>query len=188
MAIPRRPLPQNLQSPLKKIHVQMPHEPLPTSREAVKLPEMKQKRGYLVYNKDFHPIQTKAYRMLGLTAPQIATLFGLTEQILFQWTHKHPEFRQAWEEGGDAADANVAVALHHRACGYTHRAVHISTAFVEGEWHEKVIEYDKHYPPETGAASRWLAMRQRQWRNVAADAEEQKAAVTVRIIGGLPEL
>ena len=172
---------------ITKIQVtRLPHEPLPTSQETVVVPKVIQGRPP-IYDDKYHPKMVTGYRLLGLTVEQIAALFGVDVQTVYAWRLKYPSFSQAWMEGGDDADARVAAALNHRACGYTHRAVHISTQMVGGEWRDHIVEYDKHYPPDTAAALKWLGVRQKQWRLAVGAEETASNTVVVKVIGGLPE-
>lgn len=105
-----------------------------------------------------------AYRlaMLGLTDEEMAQFFGVILTSMYRWDDKHPTFRERRIEGKILADAEIAVKLHHRARGYSHPDVHISN--YQGAITETPIE--KHYPPDTQAATWWLKNRQRdKWRD-----------------------
>jgi hypothetical protein len=78
------------------------------------------------------------------------------------WKKNHPEFLHTIKSGKAGADADVALALYKRACGYSHPDTHFFM------WDGEVIEtvYEKYYPPETAAAQMWLTNRQPHlWRN-----------------------
>jgi hypothetical protein len=93
--------------------------------------------------------------LLGATDAQMADILGVTEQVIYDWDKKHPDFRQSRTRGKDAADANVAERLYKRAMGYEHEAVKIMQ--YEGE--PVLVPYTEHYPPDTQAASWWLKNR-----------------------------
>jgi len=105
--------------------------------------------------------QVYKLRLLGLSLKEIATFFGVCHKTLEYWKEEHADFATALREGAEPADANVAVSLYKRALGYSHPAEKIFNH--NGE----IIraETTTHYPPETGAAIRWLAVRQPgRWR------------------------
>ena len=93
--------------------------------------------------------------LLGATDEQMGDFFGVSKQTINTWKHKHPTFLDSIKRGKIDADANVAMALYHRALGYSHPDVHITS--YEGE----ITETDliKHYPPDTAAAFIWLKNR-----------------------------
>ena len=102
------------------------------------------------------------YALLGATDKQMAELFGVTEQTLNNWKHRHIGFFESLKRGKAEADAVIAASLFHRAKGYEHEAVKIMQ--FEGQSYEhKFIE---HYPPDTTAAIFWLKNRQPDyWRD-----------------------
>lgn len=103
------------------------------------------------------------YRMLGITVMQIADLFGISSATLYIWQEQHPTFLDAWNRGGDLADAEISRAVFHRARGYSHVAEKIQLD-KEGEWQR--TEFVEHYPPDTAAATFWLTNRQRAtWKS-----------------------
>jgi hypothetical protein len=75
-----------------------------------------------------------------------------------------PEFIEAYEKGGELADAKVSAAMYLRAVGYTHPDEKI---FYDKDTASAVrIDTIKHYPPDPGAGQFWLTNRQRHnWRN-----------------------
>lgn len=102
-------------------------------------------------------------RLCGLTAKQIAEVLEVNEATLYEWHKQHPSFYDAWQRGGDEADAVVARAVFHRAIGYKHRAEKIQ---FDKEGRELRAEYVEHYPPDTSAAIFWLTNRQRdKWKH-----------------------
>jgi hypothetical protein len=98
--------------------------------------------------------------LLGATNESIADILGVALST-FHLFKKIPEFSDALNSGRDIADANVAVSLYQRACGYSHQDIHISN--FQGEITQTPIV--KHYAPDTGAAKLWLKNRQPdKWR------------------------
>lgn len=114
------------------------------------------------YN-DTMPRRAHNLALLGLTNAQIADALDVSAKVLGEWMHIHPEFKEAVTNGKANADAKVARALFHRACGYEHSAVDIR---VVGGTIEQT-PYVKKYPPDTTAAIFWLKNRQKGiWRDV----------------------
>src|SRR5712691_11002466 len=102
--------------------------------------------------------------LLGLTDQQLADFLGISCETLYAWKLSYPEFRESITRGKIQADAHVAEALYHRACGYSHDAVKI---FMPSGASEPIYaHYTQHYPPDTKAALRWLMNRQPAlWRD-----------------------
>jgi hypothetical protein len=106
--------------------------------------------------------QVEKLAMLGLDDKEMSNFFKVTERTWNNWKNAHPEFFQSLKKGREVADAEVAVSLYKRACGYSHKAV----KFFHGA-NDKVIaeEYIEHYPPDTAACMIWLGNRRRdKWR------------------------
>lgn len=102
------------------------------------------------------------YCLLGATNPRLAELFGVSVTTIEAWLRTHKDFSSAVMEGRDAADANVARSLYHRALGYTHPEEKIFNN--AGEVIR--VETVKHYPPDTNAANLWLMNRRPDlWRD-----------------------
>ncbi len=100
--------------------------------------------------------------LLGATDEEMASIFGVVIQTLYNWDEAHPEFMESRARGKDAADANVADRLYKRALGYSHDAVKIMQ--YEGE--PVIVPYTEHYPPDTQAASWWLKNRHpEKWKD-----------------------
>lgn len=104
--------------------------------------------------------QAYRYCLLGATDKFLADAFDVSEQTINTWKQKHPTFLESLKKGKHEADAHVAEALYHRALGYSHPDVHISS--YEGEI--TVTNIMKHYPPDTAAAFIWLKNRA-GWRD-----------------------
>jgi hypothetical protein len=99
----------------------------------------------------------------GATDAQMAGFWGVHENTINNWKRAHPEFAQEVRRGKMMADARVAEALYRRAIGYSHPAVKI----MQHEGKPVVVEYTKHYPPDTQACIFWLKNRQPHlWRDI----------------------
>lgn len=116
-----------------------------------------------------------AYKLCLLNAidTQIADVLGITEQTFTNWKRKHPSLFASIKRGKEQADAEVAKALFHRACGYSHPDVHISN--YQGEI--TITEITKHYPPDTAAAFIWLKNRA-GWKDKSEHVLEDKRTYT----------
>lgn len=100
--------------------------------------------------------------LLGADDARLGVMFDVSEQTINTWKQQYPEFLESLKNGKEAADAEIAHSLYHRAKGYSHPEVDIK--MYEGQ----IIKTDlvKHYPPDTGAAMAWLKNRQpKQWRD-----------------------
>jgi hypothetical protein len=112
----------------------------------------------------------QAYKLclLGATDAKIGAFFGVSEQTINTWKSRHAKFLESITRGKEAADAEIAEALFHRAKGYSHAEDDIrAVAMGAGGGSEIVITPTiKHYPPDTQAASLWLRNRQpKLWRD-----------------------
>lgn len=97
------------------------------------------------------------YCLLGATNEDLAKYLRVSLATLDNWKVKYPAFLGAIKAGKEDADLEVIKSLNHRARGYSHPDVHISS--YEGDITETPIT--KHYPPDTKAAMFWLTNRQR---------------------------
>lgn len=114
-----------------------------------------------LYKEEYNE-QARKLCLLGATDKSLADFFGIAESTLNLWKDAHPEFMESIIRGREIADAEIADSLYHRAKGYSHPDVHISS--YEGEI--KITNITKHYPPDTPAASLWLRNRRpKQWRD-----------------------
>lgn len=108
--------------------------------------------------------QAKNLAMLGLTIEQMARVFNVDEKTIDRWLASKPKFKQAVMEGGEMADAQVARSLYERANGAKVPAVKVFMP--AGSTEPVIVPYTEHYPPDTAAASKWLASRQGgRWRD-----------------------
>lgn len=97
-----------------------------------------------------------------LTNKDLAKLFDVAEDTIYEWKKRHPEFSEAINRGKSEKDVTVERSLYERATGYSHPEEKI---FVnQGE----VIRAEtvKHYPPDPTSMIFWLKNRQpEQWRD-----------------------
>ena len=95
---------------------------------------------------------------IGLTDEEIGHSFGVCERTINDWKHEHVEFSAAMQLGKDIADERVARALYKSAVGYTKI---VKKAISSGK-EIKVVEYEEYFPPNAGAAAKWLTVRRRE--------------------------
>ncbi len=123
---------------------------------------MDEKRGRPTEFQDDYPEQARKLCLLGATDGELADFFGVSETTVNNWKQAHPEFLESIEAGKTLADANVAERLYQRAMGYSHNDVHVSSY----QGGVTLTPIQKHYPPDTPAASLWLRNRQSgKWRD-----------------------
>jgi hypothetical protein len=125
--------------------------------------------------------QARKLALLGATDEEMAAFWGVSVPTLHAWRKAHPDFLKSTMAGKLGADAEIAESLHHRAKGYSHRAVKIFQ--YEGQPVE--VPFTEHYPPDTQAASLWLRNRQPdKWRDKVD--VEQKHSLDTEALGTTP--
>ena len=101
--------------------------------------------------------------LLGATDEQMADVMGVGMNTFNKWKRRHPEFLREMKRGKTMANAEVAHSLFQRATGFTIMETHIS--MYKGEIIKTPVE--KYYPPDSWAAAKWLALRERAtWTDV----------------------
>lgn len=126
--------------------------------------------------------QARKLALLGLTDEQIAGVFGVNPDTIYEWDKRHPEFSEARARGKVIADAHVAASLYERALGYQHDDIHITT--YQGDVTETPIR--KYYPPDTQAAQLWLSNRQKDIWKIRNDHEVNVDLNMHRVIAEAP--
>jgi uncharacterized protein YjcR len=118
-----------------------------------------------------------AYRLtlLGLTDEELAHVFEVNEDTIYEWKKKHIEFSDSIKRGKDIADSEVVESLFRRAKGYEYREVHYEKIEIkEGDVDEEDIELEaykkkvivKEVAPDPTSIKFWLINRQRKnWRD-----------------------
>ncbi len=100
--------------------------------------------------------------LLGFGDARIAKSLCVPVSHIKKWCEDHENFRASLRSGKDIADAKVAHSLYQRAIGYTHKEtkVHFDKA-----GNALVVDVEKSYAPDTGAATYWLKLRQKElWK------------------------
>ena len=112
--------------------------------------------------KEEYAEQARKYCLLGATDKELAALFEVNEDTIYEWKNVHSEFSDSIKKGKDQADANVADRLYQRAMGYEHDEVDIRV--VDHAIVQTPIR--KIYAPDPTAAIFWLKNRQvAKWRD-----------------------
>lgn len=132
-------------------------------------------------------------RLLSLSDEELCEYFGIVDETFKKWKRLHPTFLAAYIKGGEDADATVANALRKRARGAKIKK-QVAMRIKDGPNSERIeiVEVEEELPPDTAAASLWLANRQRaRWKLKPEDApppkSENEDLPAIRIVGGLPE-
>ena len=123
--------------------------------------------------------------LLGATNEQLAQFLGVTVDTIEWRIRQGREFSIAVKSGRTEADARVAHGLYRRAVGYNmEHVVETHGEGPNGPFTKQVREVI-HMAPDVTAAIKWLAARQKNtaW---AGAGDEDKATITVRVVGGLP--
>lgn len=98
---------------------------------------------------------------LGATDKQLADFFGVSMRTILNWKNEHPEFLRLISRAKVEADSVVAQSLFKRAVGYERQEEKLIVA--DGVVISK--KFEKHYPPDTAAATFWLGNRDPEaWR------------------------
>ncbi len=125
----------------------------------------------------YEDLNRQVYRLslLGHTDQEIADVFGISPQTLYNWYDAHPEFLESRARGREEADSLVAERLFQRALGYQHEATKV---FLNRDGQPVYAPYIEHYPPDTQAATWWLKNRHpKKWKD--------KTEASVEISGSL---
>lgn len=125
-----------------------------------------------LYHEGFCHLVSKM-TLIGAIIPDLADLLGTNNDTISEWMKVFPDFSDAIKNARATANNQVEKSLHHRATGYSHKAVKIfHSAIVQNDKGEVVgggtvlVPYEEHYPPDTAAAFIWLKNRDpSRWTN-----------------------
>lgn len=124
----------------------------------------------------------------GLTDDEIAKNCGVGRSTLAKWKKQHPDIDRAIRVGKEVADYIVENALHRRATGYTVKEIKKYITQVDGKQIARIIEAERHIPPDTTAIIFWLKNRKPQeWRD-RKDQMIDMRMIVPQIIQGESEL
>lgn len=101
--------------------------------------------------------------LLGATDKQMAEVMDVSLMTFDYWKRTKQDFREALKAGKTEANAKVAEALYKRATGFWQTETHITN------YKGNIIKtkYEKYYPPDVLAATKWLTIRERSiWADI----------------------
>lgn len=78
-------------------------------------PARKQQGRPTGYRPEYDELAMKACMAFGAKDTELADYFGVTEQTLNNWKHKHPSFFESIKEGREGVDMAVAKRLYDKA-------------------------------------------------------------------------
>lgn len=112
----------------------------------------------------------KVYKLalLGLKNEELADYLDVDYTIFLTWLDKkhgeyRPELVEVLFQARDGADSIMADRLYQRGLGYSHTDTKF---FMDRKGQIKSVEYTKHYPPDTQAATYWLSNKKgKLWKN-----------------------
>lgn len=116
----------------------------------------------------------------GLDDKQISHNCGCSRETLSKWKKRFPEIAAALRKGREAIDYAVENAMLKRALGYQYTETRTETGK-----EEKVVQLEKHMPPNVSAAAFWLKNRRPDAWNKPKDTTAAEAPATGCVI--LPE-
>lgn len=100
----------------------------------------------------------------GKTMTEVAFFVGISERVLYNWTAKYGDFKEAVLRSRSIADEIVEASLFQRAVGYNCPETKV---FFDSQSLTTVKEeITKHYPPDVNAQIHWLNNRDPdRWTN-----------------------
>lgn len=125
------------------------------------------------YQQEYHVPRAYKLSLLGLTIDEIAVVFEIHRDTVYDWQKNKQEFSDALKAGKEEADSKVAKSLYKRALGYKYKESTFEKIVLEAE-KDNPIETDlykkrivtKEVPPDTTAQIFWLKNRQpSKWRD-----------------------
>ena len=112
--------------------------------------------------------EAERFAMLGATDAEMADHFGVVASTFYAWKLQYPEFAEAIKRGKRPADAEISLALFHRAKGFEYdEAVPMKVKeviYADGKRVKEIERIDvtmvhKVVPPDTAACIFWLKNR-----------------------------
>jgi len=100
--------------------------------------------------------QVTNYCLLGATEQQLGEFFGFDRETWLYWLKHSQELRDAVDQGGTLADAEVAAGIYRRAKGYEYTRQKL---LVSKDGVGQVYDLTEHVPPDTAAGKFWLTNR-----------------------------
>lgn len=107
----------------------------------------------------------------GLSYEQIAHNCGCNVRTLWKWRARYPALAEALRKGREVVDYAVENAMLKRALGYQYTETRTETGA-----DEKVVQTEKHMPPNVNAAAFWLRNRKPEVWNKPKDTAAEDTA------------
>ena len=115
---------------------------------------------------------------LGATDSDLARVFKVTTQTIYNWQVEHPEFLDAIMQGKDFFDDKIERSLAHRALGYTFNSEKVFQH--QGEIvRAEVLE---HIPPDVTAQIFWLKNRRKEQWNTPSEVSTQAFSLIEQLV------
>ena len=145
------------------------------------------------YDQDIHPAWAWSLAVCDMTDEEIAGELGICIATLYNWEKAHPEFLEAIKKGKKPTDAKAEQSLFQRVTGYEYKERKLTAIRDENTGKMvpyKVETFEKHMPPDVGAAFIWLKNRRPdRWRDKpetsAAEILERLDAVFDKLDGNI---
>ena len=127
------------------------------------------------------------FSLLGAKDEELCEYLDISLDTYHKWKEKHKKFSEAIKDGKGLCDANVALSLYRKACGYEReeeelKIVSIGNGQSEVQRH-KILKW---YPPDTTAASFWLRNRRSavfKDRHEITGADGESISITIEAVG-----
>lgn len=112
------------------------------------------------------------FAKLGATDEQLAELFEVNEDTIYEWKKVHPSFSDSINKSKEFPDSEIEASLFKRAKGYTR--------WVEKTTKKGVVKCEEELPPDPTSMIFWLKNRKpKQWRDV----QQQEHSGEISLIG-----
>ena len=107
--------------------------------------------------------QTQLLSEMGATMHELAKIFNVSEDTVYFWQNKYPEFARALKLGRDASDERVVRSMYAKALGFE-KTIEEEVVGKDGE--VKTVKKKIYVPPSDTAAIFWLKNRRKnEWRD-----------------------
>lgn len=107
--------------------------------------------------------QTQLLSEMGATMHELAKIFNVSEDTVYFWQNRHPEFARALKLGRDASDERVVRSMYAKALGFE-KTIEEEVVGKDGE--VKTVKKKIYVPPSDTAAIFWLKNRRKnEWRD-----------------------
>src|SRR3990170_3740774 len=127
------------------------------------------------------------YFLLGAKEIEVCEFLDINPATFQLWLEKHKKFSVAVREGKGQCDANVALSLYRKACGYEREEEELKIVSIgNGQSEVQRHKITRWYPPDTTAASFWLRNRRStvfKDRHEITGADGESISITIEAVG-----